>query len=258
MNTFNYPSVIFGTHKISVEAIKYALQMGYTMVDTATGYNNDTDIQQAIISTNKYPQILTKFNQNDFKDGNMGTAIHNHCKTTGILEKNKHILLLHSSMPSSEENIIALKKLKELMPDQKYGISNFSIKQIQYLIDNDCKPDVISLEFNPYYQPNRLVAFCHEHKIVVTGYRPTSKGKIFTDPTIKNIAMKHNTTIGKVVLKWISLKNIIPIVSSNKKENIIDNLIFDNVALDESDINEINKLNTNTATCMTKFCEHDE
>jgi diketogulonate reductase-like aldo/keto reductase len=242
--------IIFGTCKIPKEAVSLAREVGYSIFDTATGYGNATDIGQVL---DEKVGLIVKFNPSDFKT-DIKETVEKHLKE---LKVSPSIVLLHSPLESDSVNLVGLAKLKELIPGKLYGISNFSISQVKYLIDNGFKPDIISLEFSPFYQPNKLVKYCLDNGILVTGYRPTYKGKVFEDWIIRGIAKKHGVSVSQVILKWISGKRIVPIVSSTKKENMIDNLDFDKVKLDSGDCEKLDKLNTNIATCMTKFCLHD-
>lgn len=245
--------LIFGTFKLTSISISAALKNNLTILDTATGYNNAKEINHAMKLTNIKPTILTKFNPTDFETG-IESVAHQHNEDLGI---EPEMVLLHSPMISNEENIVAFKKLRELYPTKIVGISNFGIQQIQYLIENNCKPQIISLEFSPFFQPNELVEYCKNNDIVITGYRPTCKGEIFNSDVIKHIAYKHKTSIANIVLKWIYMKGIIPIISSTKEEHIRDNIQFDQIELSESDIDMLDRLNKGPsgATCMLRYCK---
>lgn len=52
--------LIFDTHRVSQEAISYAIKLGL-MLDTATMYNNEATINKSIHENGKYPMFLTKF-----------------------------------------------------------------------------------------------------------------------------------------------------------------------------------------------------
>ena len=126
------------------------------------------------------------------------------------------------------------------------------------MIEQNCKPNIISLEFSPFYQPNKLVSFCKNNDIIITGYRPTCKGAIFTNESIQNIADQCNTNTTNLILQWITQKCIIPIVSSKNENNMKNNLGFVNVILNKEMVKELDNLNINKSTCMIKYCSHDE
>jgi diketogulonate reductase-like aldo/keto reductase len=251
-------NLIYGTHKMTKDSITMALKAGCVSLDTATGYKNDDLVAEALAATGARPTIITKFNSTDFEGDDYEERIRQHCARLNLDKTEGDYLLLHTPLKSDELNLWALRKLREMYPKHKFGVSNFSIAQIQYLLDNKFPVDMVSLEFSPFYQPVKLVKFCHDNGIVVTGYRPTYKGAIFGDAVISSLAAKYGATNSKVVLSWMNSKGIGSIMSTSKAENLTDNLSYDSIVLAEDDLAVLNKLNTNVATCMTKYCKHDE
>ncbi len=250
--------LVFGTHKMSQEAIIHAIKTGYQILDTATGYKNADIIKNAIDATKdfyKKPLIMTKFNPEDFAQ-DIEISSKKHCDELGSVPD---AILLHSPSKMNEENLFHFKKLRFLFPNRIIGVSNFDIYQLDYLIRNNCKPDIISLEFHPFYQPTKLVKYCKNNDIMLTGYRALAKGSILQNDILKEIALKYNATIPQIVLRYVSALNILPIVSSNKLENIESNFAYKKVNLHEMDEIAIKELNLGPkgSTCMLKFCNHD-
>lgn len=251
-----FPTLIFGTFKLNSTHIASALRNGYLMLDTATGYGNAKEINEAIKSTGITPMILIKFSPDDFKNG-IEEAAKKHNEDLGKIPE---VVLLHSPMATFEENVDAYRKLREVYPTQTLGISNFDISRIRNLIENGCKPELISLEFSSFYQPNKLIAFCKDNGITITCYRSTCKGYIFEWRLFRDLAEEQQTSVMNVVLKWISMKGVIPIVSSTKEENMKDTLSFDKVNLKPDAIKLLNQLHIGEekVTCMLRYCSHDE
>lgn len=242
------PHIIYGTHKRSSDQIAMALSSGYDLLDTATGYNNENDIKQAIIKSGISPLILTKFNPTDFKKG-IKEVSHMHNNALGV---EPDLILLHTPLASNEENLKAYQSLCQVYEQKLCGVSNFSIDQIQYLLDNKCQVDVVSLEYSPFYQPNKLVDFCLSKNIYVTGYRPL---RSFTpDKYLSN----HLSPCQ--IFKWMISKKVIPIVSSGTQTNIESNLKFNKAILDTETVIKLNNANMGEkgSTCMLKYCKHDE
>jgi diketogulonate reductase-like aldo/keto reductase len=241
---------IFGTFQRTTDEIATALKLGFNTIDTATGYNNSSFIREAIKLSNTRTYILTKYNQKDFLD--IQTASRNHDTDLGQIPD---IVLIHTPLSTDAENVKAFESLRALYPKQLVGISNFNIAQIQYLIDNQCHPDVISLEFSPYYQPIALIKFCEQQDILITGYRPTCKGRIYSDEKLKDIKDITNT-----VLNWVHNKNIIPIVSSKNEEHIKDMLHYHEVNIEPPISTLLDSFNegSKSSSCMLKYTTHDE
>lgn len=51
------------------------------------------------------------------------------------------------------------------------GISNFNLRQTKRIFENcKIKPAMNQFELHPYFQQKKLVTYCQEHNIGVTGY----------------------------------------------------------------------------------------
>lgn len=235
---------IFGTYKISLDSLLSGIDK-FTYIDTATGYGNLNDVGFAIKKTKNNPKIIAKLNANDLID------LENKCnKMIEVLGKIPEIVLLHSPV---ENNGYYLKKIKDIFPHSLIGVSNFDIELLKTL---DFNVDIISLEFSPYYQPKKLIEYCKSMNIIVTGYRCLAKGEACRDPLIIDLAKKYRTSASSILLSWSNYHGVIPIYSTNNP----DHLMVEKIKLTDYEIKQIDFLDKgkNGATCMLKYCTHDE
>lgn len=256
--------IIFGTHKLSKKAVMCAIENGITFFDTATGYNNALVISESLKDVNSSRNslikinVITKFNQSDFeKDFKQVAQKHTTDLSPNVLI---HTVLLHSPLKTNEESLKALTLLKNQFPGSRIGLSNFDIEKIKYLVSNGFIPDLVSIEFHPYYQPLRLLEFCKSHGIRVTGYRTLAKGLVFSDQKLKEIALKHNVGIMDVIVSWCHLNGVVPTISSSKEVNIKQLATYTkDFNLDQDDLRIIGSLDQGAkgSTCMVKYCCHD-
>jgi diketogulonate reductase-like aldo/keto reductase len=241
----NYP-IIYGTHRMTT-GLPYGFEYG--IIDTATGYNNAMIIKQTMNETGLYPLVITKFSPNDFL-----TGIENIAKqhVTELCQQ-PAIVLLHSPFGSGGENLKAVLHLKILFPLALIGVSNFDLNQTTYLVENGFIPDVIQLEYHPFFQPKKLLSYCQEKGIKIMAYRPFAKGIILKNDKIIELSKRLNIKPNHLVLSWLKQKNIIPIVSSNNPDNIISNA--ETIELDMETIKFINSMDMGPAgsTCMVKY-----
>lgn len=140
------------------------------------------------------------------------------------------------------------KKVKDL------GVSNFSIKQLQELLDiASIKPVVNEVELHPYHQNRKLVKFCHDNGIHVTAYSPLGKigyrnpgdPLLIDEPVLQEIAKRHNKTPAQVALKWNVQRGCGVIPKSLTPHRIESNFKISDFELSEADMQEITKLNRN-------------
>lgn len=253
---FHYYKYVYATHKMTYENIVRGAQCG--AIDTATGYNNADLIRRAINDDPRIktrPTLITKFNPGDFARGIERVAK----EYMNELRVKPDIVLIHSTLPTHQDNIMAYKKLQEIFRDKIIGVSNFDYTQLKYMTDNNCKPDVIQIEYHPFFQPKKILQYCRENDIHVMAYRPFAKDAALQDPVIKQLAANKSTTPANLILDWLASKNILPVASSANPDNIMANINRTPQILTDNEISQIDALDQglNGSTCMTKFCKMD-
>lgn len=259
MNEFD---ICFGTNKMDKNSISLAIESGYKYLDTATGYNNASIIKEAI--NGKKIMIIGKFNPFDFTN-QFDNIVDNYINDLGQIPD---IVLLHSPLSldsdyligdTNEKNLLAFEKLRKKFPCSQIGVSNFSIPQIQYLLNHNVIVDCIELELSPYYQPLKLISFCFEMNIKIYSYRLTSKSAVFNDQKLKHISMKYGISVMELLINWCLNQKICPIISSKNPKNIKNNISLKKIQLTKEDCIQINALNKGDqgSTCMLSYTQHD-
>jgi diketogulonate reductase-like aldo/keto reductase len=254
-----FGSVIYGTQEKTAEQIKTAILCGFSVLDSATSYKIIPTIKEAIDLAKKEkpdikrPLVIAKFNSNDFP--NIEEVATKHDDELGF---KADIVLLHSASnklatleDNDKETLRVYKYLSEHYKCKYIGVSNFNIHQLQILLDASYHPVLNSIEFSPFFQPKQLINFCQTNNILVVPYRLTSKNKIYD---IKLNEEKIPDVTNKV-LKWSSKKEMIPIISSTKEENMNSILQFESENLDDKTSEFFDSLDNGKsgATCMFKF-----
>src|SRR4029077_9244145 len=78
--------------------------------------------------------------------------------------------------------------LREQGLTREIGVSNFSSKQLESLIQHASVPAVNQVQFSPYHYRRGLLDYCREHGIVFEAYSPLARGQGLRDPTIADLA----------------------------------------------------------------------
>ncbi len=133
------------------------------------------------------------------------------------------------------------------------GVSNFNIPKINKLIENTgIVPEVNQVELHPYFQQKQLLEYCQNEHILVTAYSPLgSRHLVKTDtgiqyePSVKEIAEKHNCTETQILLAWGINRGTSVIPKSVTPERISNNYKAKYVALDDDDMKKLEKLDKN-------------
>ena len=109
------------------------------------------------------------------------------------------------------------------------GVSNFRPHHLENLLDGcEIAPMVDQVEVHPGMPQDEILAFCKEHQIVVEGWSPLATGKIFSVPTMQEMAQKYGKTVAQLCLRWCIQRSVIPLPKSVTPSRIVENTqIFD-------------------------------
>lgn len=135
------------------------------------------------------------------------------------------------------------------------GVSNFSAKKIDRLLSNASQPpEMNQVELHPYLQQRDLLEYCQEQGIHVTAYSPlgskdrpkrllkADEPSLLDNPTIKDIAAKHQCTAAQVLISWAIHRDTAVIPKSVNPKRIRENLAAGEVRLAPADMEAIRQL----------------
>ena len=245
------PQIGLGTWELRGDAcksaVKNAINLGYTHIDTAWLYQNQREIGQAIAESDinrsnlfitskiwrtelSYNQVLTQCDeilsqlQMDYVD----------------------LLLIH--WPSNEniplsETIEAFNYVQSQGKVISIGVSNFS----EDLIDQTKAISKTPINVNqvPYHirhQTPNLLNHCQESNVAVTAYCPLGRTQILEEPLLTKIAKRHNKSTAKVALLWLIQKNMIVIPKASSTKHLKDNLDLFSWKLSENEVKQLDNI----------------
>lgn len=256
-NNIKIPFIGYGTWQLpegceAINCIKNAISVGYKHIDTASYYGTEESIGIAIEEMNiKRDEIfITSKVWND--DRGYDKTIKSFEKSIKKLKLNYiDLYLIHwpadiNKYPDWEDiNKSTWRALVDLYKSKKIkliGVSNFKIKHLRTLIDQEIVPMVNQIEYHPGFIQSDVVDFCKENNILVEAWSPFAFGKVFKNDVLINLSKKYNRPISQICIKWCLDNNIIPLPKANSIEKMRENLDIDNFMLESDDILKINKI----------------
>ena len=253
------PEIGFGTWKaptgeVTVEAVKAAIECGYTHIDCAAIYGNEKEVGLGIKESNvdRKNLFITSKLWNDVRGYQETIDAFN--KTLNDLQLDYlDLYLIHWPRPVKyhdnyiEKNIESWKAMEDLYKQGKIkaiGVSNFKVHHMEEIMENcEIKPMVNQIEFHPSCLEKEIRDFCKKENIVVTGYSPLANGKVFECKELVEFSEKYGVSIAQLCIRYALQHNVIPLVKSVTKERIKANLNVNFVISDE-DMEKIDKITT--------------
>lgn len=156
-------------------AVKHALEVGYTLIDTAQLYANEEAIGRVLAGRPRDSfQIVTKMSENH---PNAEAELTESLRKLGL--DYVDLYLIHT--PRNKECLETWKnmlKLRDRGLAKAVGVSNFGKKQLEELEKCNVElPEVNQIELHVWNQQRELVSYLKEKDIAVMAYCPLARGK---------------------------------------------------------------------------------
>lgn len=230
------------THdKECVEAIKTALALGMTHIDTAELYGEghaEELVAEAIKRFDRRKLFITSKVMSQHLHYNDVIAA---CKESVKRLKTDYLdlYLIHQPNPDIPitETMRAMASLLEQNLIRFIGVSNFSVSDLKEaqkfskykIVANQIEYSLVSRNAGKFTKnmESEIIPFCEANKILVIAWRPLAYGllaKPGTFPALDAMAKKYKKTVAQIALNWIITKNIATIVKATKPEHIKENL----------------------------------
>ncbi|XP_063391290.1 uncharacterized protein LOC134676839 [Cydia fagiglandana] len=254
-------------------AVSWALDAGYRMIDTASAYNNEVQVGRGVKNSTvprEHVFLVTKLGGNEKRD------------VVGALRKSLERLnmsyvdlyLIHNPVsftPDHKQYDVIdyldtwrqMEQTKKLGLAKSIGVSNFNISQMDRLLANcEIKPSVLQVEVNLNLAQNDILQYCQRHNIAVMAYTPF--GNLFSadkapppprasDPTLKAMATKYKKSVAQIVLRYLVQTGVAPIPKSVNKPRIEQNIDIFDFTLTPEEIQILSGFNKNYRTVWPSF-----
>ncbi|SGY51012.1 BQ5605_C001g00950 [Microbotryum silenes-dioicae] len=215
-----------------------ALEVGYTHCDSARVYRNEAEVLAATAKWKKeHPQsrdiwLTTKATGHEHGTEKMTKAVDDSNWKADQEGLKWDLFLLHDPTAGPIKRLEAWKVLCEKRAKgevKSIGVSNFSEKHLQQLVDAGCDiPEVNQIELHPWLRQAPIVEWCEKHRVVVQAYCPLVRGDRFQDPVLLEVAKRTNKTPAQVLIRWSLQKGYVPLPKSDTPSRIKENAaVFD-------------------------------
>jgi 2,5-diketo-D-gluconate reductase A len=241
------PMVGFGTWQLggrrAYDAVRYALEVGYRHIDTATMYRNEGEVGQAIADSGLDRGEV--FVTTKLPSANAGRARATLSDSLRALRTDYVDLWLIHWPPRRQTSVPLWREFLALRDEglaHSVGVSNYDIAQIDELTAATGQhPAVNQIPWSPSQYDAALLAAHADRGIAVEGYSPL-KGTRLRDPALAEIAARHHVTPAQVVLRWHLEHGITVIPKSSQPGRIKSNFDLFSFSLTPAEITRLDRL----------------
>jgi len=221
------------------DAVLYALQIGYRLIDTAAMYGNEKEVGEAVRDSGISREEI-------FVTTKLWNSDHGYDKALAAFEESREKLgldyvdlyLIHWPVEGlRKESWTALEALLADGKCRAIGVSNYMTWHLDELLKySSTVPAVNQVEFSPYLYLKDLLEYCRSHHIQSESYSPLTKGHKLVDPKLREVAAGYSKTPAQILIRWALQRQVVVIPKSSRKERIKENSEVFDFAISDQDM----------------------
>jgi diketogulonate reductase-like aldo/keto reductase len=230
-----------------VNAVRWALELGYRHIDTAQAYGNEESVGTALRESG-VPRdqvfITTKF-----FPGHKDPAAEAEQSLRRLGVDQVDLYIVHWPQGGPTWAWPGMERAHELGYARSIGVSNFSVTELEAVIAaGDIPPAVNQVQFNPFKYRRALLDACQHRSVALEAYSPLGTGRHLSNKTVKRVAERVGRTQAQVLLRWC-LQHELPVIpKSTHRERIQENAQIFDFALSQEDMSELDDLDQTKGT----------
>jgi len=238
------PAIGLGTWPMTgsecTQAVRQALDVGYRHIDTATAYENEAAVGQALRDSDvprEQIHLTTKVWWDRLEPNAMRQSLEDSLRALGT----EQVDLFHIHWPGKDwdlaRSIDTLVALRDEGKARHIGVANFPLGLLRQVVETLGAPlSAIQVEYHVLLSQQPLLDFARRHDLLLTAYTPLARGQAAAQPVIQAIARKHGVLPSQVALKWLlDQDGVAAIPKASSRENQLANLAALTVQLDDED-----------------------
>jgi 2,5-diketo-D-gluconate reductase A len=221
-----------------VNAVRWALELGYRHIDTARAYGNEESVGRGLRESG-VPRdevfITTKFYPGH---RNPAAEAEQSLKRLGV--DHVDLYIIHWPQGGPTWAWPGMERARELGYTRSIGVSNFNVGDLEALFTVATVPPVVNqVQFSPFKYRRALLEACQDRNVALEAYSPLGTGRNLSNKTVKRVAERLGRTPAQVLLRWCLQHELPAIAKSTHRERIEENLRIFDFSLSDDDMADL-------------------
>jgi diketogulonate reductase-like aldo/keto reductase len=230
-----------------VNAIRWALDLGYRHIDTAQAYGNEESVGKALRDSGMPRDqvfITTKFYP---RRKDPVAEAQQSLRRLGVDQVD--LYLIHWPQGGALWAWPGMQRAHELGFARSIGISNFSARELEEVIaEGTIPPAVNQVQFSSLQYRRALLDACQRRSVALEAYSPLGTGRHLSNETVNRVAKRVGRTPAQVLLRWCLQHDLPVIPKSTHRERIHENAQIFDFALSKEDMAQLDALDQTNGT----------
>lgn len=230
-----------------VNAVRWALELGYRHLDTAQAYGNEESVGKGLRDSGISRQevfITTKFYP---ARQDPATEIQGSLERLGVDYVDLYIIHWPQGGPTWAWP--GMETARQRGHARSIGVSNFDVAELTTVMARaTVAPVVNQVQFSPYEYRRALFEACLERGVALEAYSPLGHGSHLSSATAERIGQCLGRTTAQVLLRWCIQRGIPVIAKSARRERLAENAQVFDFTLTDQDLAELDSLDRTGGT----------
>ena len=230
-----------------VNAVGWALELGYRHIDTAQAYGNEESVGRALrdsgvpraevfVTTKFYPARKDPVAEAERSLRRLGVD-------------QVDLYLIHWPQGGPTWAWPGMERARELGFARSVGVSNFSVIELDEVIAaGTTRPVVNQVQFSAVEDRRGLLDACRQRGVALEAYSPLGTGQHLSNQTVSRVARRVGRTPAQVLLRWCLQHDVPVIPKSTHRGRLAENAQVFDFALSEQDMTELDALDQTNGT----------
>lgn len=230
-----------------VNAVRWALELGYRHIDTAQAYGNEESVGQALRESGVAREEL--FITTKFYPGHKDSAAEAERSLRRLGLEYVDLYIIHWPAGGATWAWPGMERARALGYARSIGVSNFDVDELtQVIAEGTVAPVVDQVQFSPFVYRRGLLESCGQRGVALEAYSPLGTGRHISDETVKRIADNAERTPAQVLLRWSVQRGVPVIPKSTHRGRIEENAQVFDFALSDDDMAALDALDRTGGT----------
>ncbi len=230
-----------------VDAVRWALELGYRHIDTAQVYGNEESVGEGLRQSGVARDqvfITTKFNPGR---SDPVAEVERSLQRLGV--DHVDLYLIHWPRGGATWAWPGMERAQELGHARSIGVSNFDVAELGQVLAGAKSPPVVNqVLLSPFQHRRALLDEGRRRGLVFEAYSPLGTGRHLSDRTVKRMASRLGRTPAQVLLRWCVQRDLVVLPKSTHRERIAENAEIFDFSLSDADMAELDALDRTGGT----------
>jgi diketogulonate reductase-like aldo/keto reductase len=230
-----------------VNAVRWALDLGYRHVDTAQAYGNEASVGRALRDSGVPRDEV--FVTTKFYPGRKDPVAEAEGSLRRLGVDHVDLYLVHWPQGGPTWAWPGMERTRELGLARSIGVSNFSAGELdEVMAAGTVPPAVNQARFSVLEYRRGLLDACERRGIALEAYSPLGTGQHLANKTVNEVAQRLGRTPAQVLLRWCLQHDVPVIAKSTHRERLQENAQIFDFAFSSEDMAKLDALDQTDGT----------